>query len=91
VVDVGGSFSITPRTKSGSEGSGKDRCQGPPARSPQPQVQQRLHLSALSKELEIMGHSGTLDRTREGAEKLRELAVKAASRDSWLRPAAEAR
>ncbi|OQB24647.1 MAG: hypothetical protein BWY13_00776 [Euryarchaeota archaeon ADurb.Bin190] len=39
----------------------------------------------------MMGRSGTLDRARKGAETLRELAVKAASRDSCLRPAAQAR
>jgi len=52
-----------------------------------------MHLSALATELEIMGCSGTLESAREGAEKLREefhLAVKPGSRDSWLRPAAEA-
>jgi hypothetical protein len=36
-----------------------------------------MHLSALAKDLEMMGRFGTLDRTKEGAEKLRELAVKA--------------
>jgi len=32
-----------------------------------------MYLSALVRELEMMGRSGTLDRAREGAEKLREL------------------
>ncbi|MGV8126889.1 MAG: Hpt domain-containing protein [Methanothrix sp.] len=50
-----------------------------------------MHLSALAKELEMMGRSGILDRTKESAEKLRvefHLAVKAGSRNSWLRLAA---
>lgn len=53
-----------------------------------------MRLSALAKKLEMTGRSGTLERSRAGAEELREefhLAVKAASRDSQLRPAAEAR
>jgi len=29
-----------------------------------------MHLSALAKEPEMMGRSGTLERAREGAEKL---------------------
>jgi hypothetical protein len=49
-----------------------------------------MRLFALSRELEMMALSGALDRTKEGAEKLRNLAAKVGSRDSYLRPAAEA-
>jgi len=100
VAEVGGLFlkHSLDRVQGPPGGGGKKRCQGPPARSAQPQVQQSLlrgHAPLrLAIELEMMGRSGTLERAREGAEKLRvelHLAVKAASRESWLRPAAEAR